>query len=56
MCVCCVSLLCLLSAGVLWVYPKSSRIKAAIELNDDSHDRADRKSRDVFVSDALRAT
>ena len=37
------------------IYPKSSRIVAAIELNDATHEKDDRKHRDVFVADALRA-
>jgi hypothetical protein len=36
------------------VTPKTTRVVAAIELNDASHDMADREQRDAFVADALR--
>ena len=36
------------------MYPKSSRIVAAIELNDGSHNQPHRQVRDDFVADALR--
>ena len=36
------------------VTPKTTRVVAAIELNDASHDMADRGQRDAFVADALR--
>jgi hypothetical protein len=35
--------------------PKTTRIVAAVELNDASHDIADRQQRDTFVADALHA-
>jgi hypothetical protein len=36
------------------VTPKTTRVVAAIELNDTSHEMADREQRDAFVGDALR--
>ncbi len=37
------------------MYPKSSRIVAAIELNDATHDQAQRQDRDAFVANVLRS-
>ena len=36
------------------VTPKTTRVVAAIELNNASHDMADREQRDAFVADALQ--
>lgn len=37
------------------VTPQATRIVAAIELNDASHESADRKQRDAFIGDALKS-
>lgn len=36
------------------ITPKTTRIVAAIELNDSTHDEEHRQSRDAFVADSLR--